>query len=70
MHTRNDFGNNRYDGSAPSAGDVAHRYVFMVHALDVETLDVRAIRDRAMVSFSLAFHILARGVLRSTYRVA
>jgi Raf kinase inhibitor-like YbhB/YbcL family protein len=69
IHTRNDFGNNRYDDSAPSAGDVAHRYVFMVHALDVETLDVPPSATGAMVSFNLAFHILARGVIRSTYQV-
>lgn len=70
FHTRNDFGDNSYDGSAPPAGDVPHRYVFIVHALDVETLPVDPSASPAYVGFNLAFHTLARGVIRGTYQVA
>ena len=70
FHTRNDFGDNSYDGSAPPAGDIRHRYVFIVHALDVETLDVQPSASPAYVGFNLAFHTLARGVIRGTYQVA
>jgi Raf kinase inhibitor-like YbhB/YbcL family protein len=69
FHTRNDFGDNSYDGSAPPAGDVPHRYVFIVHALDVETLPVDPSASPAYVGFNLAFHTLARGVIRGTYQV-
>jgi phosphatidylethanolamine-binding protein (PEBP) family uncharacterized protein len=41
-----------------------------VHALDFETLDVQPSASPAFVSFNLAFHTLARGVIRGTYRVA
>jgi Raf kinase inhibitor-like YbhB/YbcL family protein len=70
FHTRNDFGDNSYDGSAPPAGDIPHRYVFIVHALDVETLDVQPAASPAYVGFNLAFHSLARGVIRGTFQVA
>ncbi|MDG4762783.1 YbhB/YbcL family Raf kinase inhibitor-like protein [Solwaraspora sp. WMMD406] len=65
---RNDFGNPRYDGSAPPAGDRPHRYIFAVHALDVETLDVGPDASAAYVGFNLTFHTLARATLTATYQ--
>jgi Raf kinase inhibitor-like YbhB/YbcL family protein len=69
FHVRCDYGTNSYCGAAPPAGDRVHRYVFAVHALDVEKLEVDASASPAYVGFNLAFHTLARGVLRPTYRV-
>jgi phosphatidylethanolamine-binding protein (PEBP) family uncharacterized protein len=40
-----------------------------VHALDVESLDVTPEATPAYVGFNLAFHTLARGVLRGTYQI-
>ncbi len=67
FHARNDFGNLRYDGSAPPAGDVVHRYFFVVHAVDVPALGVDASASPAVVSFNLVFHTLARAVLVGTF---
>ena len=53
--------------AAPPEGDVPHRYYFVVHAVDVDTLGVSADASPAVVSFNLAFHTLARAVLVSTY---
>ena len=39
---RNDFGNTRYDGPQPPAGDGPHHYHFRLLALDVSELDVPA----------------------------
>lgn len=69
FHVRNDLGNKQYDGAAPPQGDMIHRYVFTVHAIDVDALGVDDSVTPAVVGFNLAFHTLARAVLRPTYQV-
>ncbi|MFC4149397.1 YbhB/YbcL family Raf kinase inhibitor-like protein [Micromonospora mangrovi] len=66
---RNDYGDTGYGGAAPPPGDRPHRYVFAVHALDVERLDVGREASPAFVGFNLAFHTLARAVIRPTFHV-
>jgi Raf kinase inhibitor-like YbhB/YbcL family protein len=60
IQTRHDGGAPGYMGAAPPAGDRPHRYYFVVHAVDVEALDVTADASNAFVGFNLAFHTLAR----------
>lgn len=64
---RNDTGSIGYAGAAPPAGDVAHRYFFVVHAVDVESLGVPPEASNAVVSFNLVFHTLARGMVVPVY---
>jgi Raf kinase inhibitor-like YbhB/YbcL family protein len=66
---RNDYGEPAYGGAAPPAGDRPHRYVFAVHAIDVDQLDVTPDATAAYVGFNLAFHTLARAVIRPTFQV-
>ncbi|SCG48826.1 YbhB/YbcL family Raf kinase inhibitor-like protein [Micromonospora halophytica] len=66
---RNDYGDTGYGGAAPPPGDRPHRYVFAVHAVDVERLDVGPGASPAYVGFNLAFHTLARAVIRPTFHV-
>ncbi|NYI03350.1 YbhB/YbcL family Raf kinase inhibitor-like protein [Allostreptomyces psammosilenae] len=67
VHARNDYGSRDFGGAAPPPGDPAHRYVFAVHAVDVEKLGTDADSSPAVVGFNLHFHTLARAVLVATY---
>jgi len=66
---RNDFSQQGFDGPAPPPGDQVHRYYFVVHALDVDALDVGPDASPAVVSFNLAFHTLARAIICPTYAI-
>ncbi len=68
FHVRNDYSERSYGGPAPPAGDRPHRYVFAVHAVDVEKLEVTEEASPAYVGFNLTFHALARAVIRPTFK--
>jgi Raf kinase inhibitor-like YbhB/YbcL family protein len=68
FHVRNDYGSKDYGGAFPPEGDRPHRYYFVVHAVDVETLGVDADVSPAVVSFNLAFHTLARALIVPTFQ--
>jgi Raf kinase inhibitor-like YbhB/YbcL family protein len=68
FHVRSDWGSKDYGGPYPPDGDRPHRYYFVVHAVDVETLGVDAEASPAVVSFHLAFHTLARAQLVGTFQ--
>jgi Raf kinase inhibitor-like YbhB/YbcL family protein len=64
---RNDYGSKDFGGAAPPAGDPPHRYVFTVHALDVDTLGIDSDVSPAVAGFNLGFHTLARGAIIPVY---
>ena len=66
-HVRNDFGTLDFAGAAPPEGDQVHRYLFVVHAVGVPSLDVRGATP-AVVGFKLAFNTLARAIVTGTYQ--
>ncbi|MBD9699823.1 YbhB/YbcL family Raf kinase inhibitor-like protein [Flavimobilis sp. GY10621] len=67
FHVRNDGGGYDYTGAAPPAGDRPHRYVFAVHALDVDSLDLDAEASPTAVAFTALFHTVARATLTVTH---
>lgn len=68
FHVRNDYGSKDFGGAYPPQGDKPHRYYFVVHAVDVDTLGLNDDASAAYVSFNLAFHTLARAQLVATFR--
>lgn len=66
LQTRTDFGQARYGGAAPPKGE-RHRYIFTVHALDVDSLDVDEGASGAMVGFNVHFHSLGSASLTAMY---
>jgi len=67
FHVRNDYSRHGYDGPAPAAGPVSHRYIFTVHAVDVDALEVTSDTSAAAVGFNLYFHTLARAQFVAEY---
>jgi hypothetical protein len=67
FHVRNDYGTKDFGGAAPPAGDEPHRYVFAVHAVDVDKLGIDSDVSPAVAGFNLRFHTIARAVLTPVY---
>ena len=63
----NDSGQRRFVGAAPPEGHVPHRYYVVVHAVDVEKLDVED-ASPATLGFNLFFHTLGRAQLVCWYQ--
>jgi hypothetical protein len=55
-----------FSGAGPPPGTGTHRYQFIVHAVDVPTLDLDPQSTPAVLGFNLHFHTLARAVLEAT----
>ncbi|MCR1783995.1 YbhB/YbcL family Raf kinase inhibitor-like protein [Nocardioides carbamazepini] len=59
----NDVRMRQYVGPNPPPGSGRHRYVFLVHAVDVPVLTIPADLTPTVLGFNLHFHTLARGHL-------
>ena len=68
FHLRGDTGDASYFGAAPPPGDRPHRYVFSVHALNVDTLGLDDDATPTMAAFTALGHTLARADLTVTFQ--
>jgi Raf kinase inhibitor-like YbhB/YbcL family protein len=62
-----DGGMRRYVGAAPPPGHGRHRYFFVVHAVDVESLGLDANATPAFLGFNLFSHTLGRAMIVPWY---
>ncbi|MFZ2510337.1 MAG: YbhB/YbcL family Raf kinase inhibitor-like protein [Gordonia sp. (in: high G+C Gram-positive bacteria)] len=60
---RGDAGLAQFVGAGPPPGHGPHRYFFVVHAVDVESLDLPDGASPAYLGFNLFPHAIARGAL-------
>ncbi|WP_298227041.1 YbhB/YbcL family Raf kinase inhibitor-like protein [Gryllotalpicola sp.] len=63
---KNEIRTRDYTGAAPPAGTGVHRYFTVVHALDVDRLDLDPESTPAVLGFTLHFHTLARAIIVPT----
>ncbi|MGS6402643.1 YbhB/YbcL family Raf kinase inhibitor-like protein, partial [Enterobacter intestinihominis] len=66
IQTRTDFGKAGYGGGAPPQRET-HRYIFTVHALDVDKFEVDEGASGAMVGFNVHFHSLGSASITAMY---
>jgi len=64
---RNDFGTREFGGACPPVGDKPHRYIFTVHALKVEKLDVPADASPALIGFMVHMNKLGSATATARY---
>ncbi|MEU4112300.1 MULTISPECIES: YbhB/YbcL family Raf kinase inhibitor-like protein [unclassified Streptomyces] len=63
----NDAGHRRYLGPATPPGNGPDRYFLIVHAVDVEALEVSEATTPALMDFLLFTHAIARATMFCTY---
>lgn len=66
--TASDFGTKAFGGAAPPEGDIAHRYVFAVHALDTDDLGIDDSVSCTVAAFTYLPHTLGRAVITGRYQ--
>ena len=64
---RTDFGSVGFGGACPPEGDKPHRYIFTVHALKVEKLELPQNPTAALVGFMLNANRLGKATLEAFY---
>ena len=62
-----DFGSKGYGGPCPPPGDKPHRYIFTVHALKVDRIEVPANATAALVGFELNANRLGSATFTARY---
>jgi Raf kinase inhibitor-like YbhB/YbcL family protein len=67
VQLKNDAGFAGFVGAAPPPGHGQHRYLLVVHAMDVERLDLRTDDTPASLQSALSTHTLGRARLTGTF---
>ena len=62
-----DYGKTGFGGACPPVGDKAHRYIFTVYALDIETLGLDKNTNAATVGYYINSHSIAKASIISYY---
>lgn len=66
-HVRIDYGVAAWGGVCPPEGDKPHRYIFTVHALKVDRLDIPADATAALAGYMINANALGKASLTARY---
>jgi len=66
-HVRIDFGVAGWGGLCPPPGDKPHRYIFTVHALKTNKLEIPADASSALAGYMINANALAKACFTATY---
>ena len=64
---RNDFGVRDFGGACPPPGDKPHRYIFTVHALKTDKLEVPEEASPALIGYMLTMNRLGKASFTMKY---
>jgi Raf kinase inhibitor-like YbhB/YbcL family protein len=64
---RNDFGERNFSGACPPSGDRPHHYIFTVHALRVEKLNVPEDASAALIGYNIIANRIGLAKMTTTY---
>ena len=64
---RTDFGNNAFGGACPPVGDKPHRYIFTIHALNTDKIELPTDASAAMIGYMLNAHRIAKASFTAKY---
>ncbi len=64
---RTDFGAAGFGGACPPQGDKPHRYIFTVHALKADKIDVPTDASAALVGFMIHANLLGKASFTAKY---
>ena len=64
---RTDFGSAGFGGACPPVGDKPHRYIFTVHALKTEKIEVPADATAALIGYMINANRLAKASFTAKY---
>jgi len=67
VHGRSDFGTYGFGGACPPVGDKAHRYIFTVHALSTESLDLPKDASAALIGYMVNANSLGNTTITAKY---
>lgn len=62
-----DYGFAGFGGACPPEGDKAHRYIFTLYALDIETLELDGKQSAAIAGYNINAHTLQKASLIAYY---
>ncbi len=67
LQIKNDFGLYRFGGACPPQGDKPHKYIFTVHALKVDKLDLNESSSAALAGYFINQNTIAKVSFNAFY---